>query len=399
MVDEKGLDIIVVGGGIFGAATALSLQNRGQLVGLLDTGPLPHPLAASTDISKVVRIEYAADMQYARWAEEARQGWLDWNEWLTKEPIYHDVGMLMITSAPMAPGEYEYESYQSLRARDYNVDRLDGEDLIRRFPAFNEKIFVDGYFHGAAGYVESGRVVKALLDKAIDDGAQIFPGNKVTELVIEKGHVRGVRTAAREVFWADNVIVAAGAWTPYLVPELKPYMKSVGMPVFHLKPSNPEMFEAERFPVFSGDVQRTGWYGFPLHPTEQVVKIANHGVGIPVHPDKNKREVVSHEVDALRAWLAEAIPALAEAPIVYTRRCLYCDTLDENFWIDRHPDIEGLVIAAGGSGHAFKFGPLLGDWVADVLEGAAAPELAKFGRRKLTPDTKGAEASRYRDEL
>ncbi len=399
MPDEQNFDVLVVGGGIFGASAALELQGRGLRAALLDPGPLPHPLAASTDISKVVRIEYADDPQYARLAEQARLGWLKWNDWLADEPLYHEVGMLLLTSQPMAPGEYEYESRRSLLARGYGVDPVDGEVIARRFPAFNADLYVDGYYHADAGYAESGRVVSALLRRVVEAGAEVLPGHKVVQILTDRGRVQGVRTAEGRDFQAGSVIVAAGAWTPYLVPELSPVMRSVGMPVFHLKPSEPALFEAARFPVFSADVTRTGWYGFPLHPDEKVVKIANHGVGVPVHPDKDERVVTDSETDALRAWLKDAIPPLADDPIVYTRRCLYCDTLDENFWIDRHPEIRGLIVAAGGSGHAFKFGPLLGGWIADALEGKPDPDLAKFRWRELSSGTQGTEASRYREAL
>jgi glycine/D-amino acid oxidase-like deaminating enzyme len=92
------------------------------------------------------------------------------------------------------------------------------------------------------------------------------------------------------------------------------------------------------------------------------------------------------------------MPRLAEAPVVYTRRCLYCDTFDEHFWIDRHPRTEGLLVAAGGSGHAFKFAPLLGTWAADSLEGIPNPDLERFRWREVQPDATGEEASRYRKE-
>ncbi len=129
------------------------------------------------------------------------------------------------------------------------------------------------------------------------------------------------------------------------------------------------------------------------------MKIAHHGRGIPIHPANDERVVTDYEIEQLYKFLAESMPPLANASLVYTRRCLYCDTLDEHFWIDRHPGTEGLVVAGGGSGHAFKFGPLLGDWVADTVEGKPNPDLDKFRWRDLPPNTPGEEASRFRDEL
>jgi len=81
--------------------------------------------------------------------------------------------------------------------------------------------------------------------------------------------------------------------------------------------------------------------------------------------------------------------------VVFTRRCLYCDTLDEHFWIDRHPEREGLVVAAGGSGHGFKFAPILGGLVADALEGRENPWLPRFRWRRLDASASGEEAARF----
>ena len=96
--------------------------------------------------------------------------------------------------------------------------------------------------------------------------------------------------------------------------------------------------------------------------------------------------------------LADTFPALATAPITYTRRCLYCDTLDEHFWLDHHPDRPGLSIAAGGSGHGFKFAPLLGDLIADMVLDVPNPWLDRFRWRRLAPDTPGVEAARHHVE-
>src|SRR5215472_3413699 len=106
MLTTNTVDMLVVGAGIYGITTALELKARGYQVAVLDPGPLPHPLAASTDISKVVRMEYGADETYMEMAELAFEGWLKWNVELG-ETLFHDVGVLVLTRAPMSPGEHE----------------------------------------------------------------------------------------------------------------------------------------------------------------------------------------------------------------------------------------------------------------------------------------------------
>src|SRR5258707_620807 len=216
MLRTNAYDILVVGAGIFGITTALELKTRGYDVAVLDPGPLPHPLAASTDISKVVRMEYGADDMYMALVEQAYQGWLQWNEELG-ETLFHDVGILILTSTPMSPGQHEYESYHLLLKRGHTPERLTADALTRRFPTWKPGTFVDGFFHAQGGYVESGRVVAALVRLARARGVMLYPDQTV-ETLLEEGnsHIGGIRTRAGETFHAQQVIVASGAWTPLL---------------------------------------------------------------------------------------------------------------------------------------------------------------------------------------
>lgn len=384
-------DVIVVGAGIFGTTAALALNHRHHKVALLDPGPLPHPLAASTDISKVVRMEYGSDETYMVLVEQALSGWRRWNEEWGKT-LYHNTGVAMLTREPMAAEGFEYESYQMLLRREHRVERLSSDDIARRFPAWKPGAFVDGFYHAEGGFAESGQVVNTLLRRAEEQGVHLFAGHTVNNLLEANGRITGLTTAEGATFHAGHVVIAAGAWTPLLLPELASSMHASGHPVFHLKPADPALFAPPHFVVFTADVANTGWYGFPLHPEEKVIKIANHGVGQRLHPAHDERLVTDVDVRHLRAFLGEVLPDLQEASIVYTRRCLYCDTLDEHLWIDQHPQRQGLTVAAGGSGHGFKFAPILGDIIADTVAGKTNP---KFRWRTLTPETKGEEAARY----
>lgn len=387
-------DFLVVGAGIYGTTAALELRRRGHSVTLIDPGPLPHPLAASTDISKVVRMEYGQDRQYMQMVDKAIDGFVAWNEELG-ETLYHNTGVLMLTQEPMEQVAYNWESYKLLLAEGHAPERLDSAAIAQRFPAWNAARYVDGFYSPRGGYAESGRVVSALHALAQREGVSLHEGQTADELLGTLGRVTGVRTREGATFHADHVLLAAGAWTPVLLPELQPVMKATGHPVFHLKPKNPALFTPPHFAVFTADVSRTGWYGFPFHPREGVVKVANHGTGVVLHPEQDARVVYESDIAHLRRFLAETFPPLADAELVYTRRCLYCDTLDEHFWIDRHPAREGLSVSAGGSGHGFKFAPVLGALTADVIEGKANPWAAKFRWRALSAGTHGEEASRF----
>jgi glycine/D-amino acid oxidase-like deaminating enzyme len=386
-------DVLIVGGGIFGLSAALELRQRGHTVTLIDPGPIPHPLAASTDISKVVRMEYGADALYMELGERSREGWLRWDaEW--GGALYHDDGVTMLARSPMQPGGYEYESYHLLRSRGHSPERLNSAEIARRFPAWNSHQYVDGFFHAAGGWVESGKAILRLVEQLRSAGVSIHAGQAASRLIEDSGRVIGVETAQGERFEAGQVLIAAGQWTPVLLPEMASVMRTPGMPVFHLRPADPGLFADPSFTVFTADISTTGWYGFPLHPADGVVKLGHHGAGVMVHPVRDERVVTDQEIALLRDFLKESLPALADAPIVYTRRCLYCDTPDGNFWIDRVPNRPGLTVTAGGSGHGLKFGPLLGGIIADVVEGKDNPFRARFAWRDVDWGGALADAAR-----
>lgn len=391
-------EMLVVGGGIFGITAALELRQRGYQVALLDVGPLPHPLAASTDISKVVRMDYGEDDGYMALGEQARQGWLRWNEQLFAEPLYHEVGVAFLSRLPMSPHSFEYESFYRLQQRGYQPERLSGNDLVARFPAWQAGVYGDGYLNRQAGYVESGRVMGYLVESAKSAGISLYLGHKAQHLLRQQNRIVGVQTGQSEKFFADQTIIAGGSWTPLLVPELSPMMVACGQPIFHLQPTDPTPFCAAQFPVFTADISQTGWYGFPYHPTAGVVKIGNHGRGKLVHPDQDERTILAEDFQRLQTFLQESLPMLANAPLVYSRLCLYCDTLDQHFWIANHPNLLGLTVSAGGSGHAFKFAPVLGALTADAIEGQANPILSRFAWRHLSSQVVGQEAARNRNQ-
>jgi len=390
---NRSSNIIVVGAGIFGVTATLALLSRGHRVTLVDPGPLPHPLAASTDISKVVRLDYGADVDYMAWMEEALDGWRRWNrEW--PRPLFHETGVLALARTPLAPGGFEYESFKRLEARGHRPQRLSQAEIARRFPAWSAGPFVDGYLNPEGGYAESGEVVAQLISAIAPAGGTLRSATRVERLLEEAGAVRGVLCADGQLLRADQVVLTVGAWTPHLLPETADSLRSVGQPVFHLRPQDPSLFAPERFPTFFADIAQSGYYGFPQHPIG-VVKIANHGVGVPMHPESPQRKVSADQIAALRAFLRNCLPPLADAEIVSTRVCLYSDTRDGHLWIAPHPQRPGLIVCSGDSGHAFKFAPVLGALIADAVEGRMSPRLLRFRHRPEVQPLRGEEAARH----
>lgn len=396
--------VFIAGAGVFGAGAAVELAARGYSVTLADPGLgrdaegalVPAPLAESTDISKVVRLDYGGDLATIARMEVALAGWREWSAaWAAEglDPVFHEGGVMFLSRAPLAPGGFEAECVRGLAARGHTVERLGGAALRARCPAWNADRYPDGYYNPVGGYAESGRVVARLLARAERAGVEVLAGVGFAELVEAAGRVRGARLTDGAFVEADRVVLATGSWTGHLLPALQPALRSTGQPVFHLLPADPEPYRPERFPVFGADISRTGWYGFPIG-REGVVKIGNHGVGRPMHPDGPERETTEAEEARLRAFLADTFPGLADAPIVHRRVCVYGDSHDGQFWIDADPARPGLVVAAGGSGHAFKFAPLVGAWIADVVEGRPDPSTDAF--RWRDPTRTADEAARAR---
>jgi glycine/D-amino acid oxidase-like deaminating enzyme len=380
--------VIVVGAGINGVTAAIELRRRGHDVVLVDSGPLPHPLAASTDISKAIRAAYGADEEYTELAERSIKRWREWNQEFGTQ-LYHEVGVMFVRQRELKPGDFEHESFKTLERRGHKVERMNSARFWKRFPAWNPELYQDGVLELEAGYAESGRVVSKLIGHAKSLGIELLEGTRFSQLDERDDSVSGIVLDSGKRIGGDFVLMAVGAWTPYLLPLTKKFFRASGQPVFHLKPRQPELFAPKRFPVFGADVTTTGYYGFPIN-RDGVVKVANHGPGREISPESPKRVVTSEDEKNLRKFLSSTFPALADAPIVYSRVCMYCDTHDGHFWIAPDPERQGLVIAAGDCGHGFKFAPVLGEIIADAVEGKPNPILQKFRWR---PDVRAGSAT------
>jgi sarcosine oxidase / L-pipecolate oxidase len=381
--------IAIVGAGIFGLTAAWELRTRGWEVEVIDPGPIPRPTAASTDISKVIRMDYGADEIYTRMAEAAFAGWDRWNVRWTP-PLYHQDGFLVLAPDLMRSGSFERESFDLLRARGHDVQRIGAPYIRARFAAWSSRHYPDGYFNPRAGWAESGKVVAHIADEVRAAGARLTEGAVFHSVIDRHGRATGVRTTDERVIDTDAVLIAAGAWTPKMLPHLANVMWTTGQPVVHFAVDKPTLWQAPRFPVWAADIAQSGWYGFPALG-DGTLKIGHHGMGRRLDPDA-PRTVLPEEEDLFRQFLRRQFPSLANAPITLMRLCLYCDTFDGDFWIDEDPARPGLFVAAGDSGHGFKFAPVLGPLIADVVERKPHEWRDRFKWRTRVRD--GKEAAR-----
>jgi len=296
---------------------------------------------------------------------------------------------------PMEAGDFEYESLRLLERRGHRIERVNSDYLRRHFPAWSADRYRDGFLDFEAGYAESGRAVAVLIKRAKSIGVALREHAKFSGLDETSDRVKGIALESGEKVPADAVVMTVGAWTPYVLPFTGDFFRASGQPVFHLKPAQPELFTPERFPIFGADISATGFYGFPLN-RDGVVKIANHGLGREMSPDSPEGVVTKEEENRMREFLADSFPLLADAAVVFTRVCFYCDTKDGDFWIAPDPERAGLTIAAGDCGHGFKFAPVLGGIIADAVEGKVNP---KFSWRPEVQAGVAKEAARFQGEL
>jgi len=237
--------IIVVGAGINGVTSAIELKKRGHKVVLVDPGPLPHPLAASTDISKAVRAAYGPDEDFTVLADRCIELWRKWNTDFGIE-LYHQSGVLFVCQNPMQPGDFEYESCRLLEKHGHRLERFDSFTFHQRFPAFAPDRFQDGFFDPDAGYVESGRVVATLLEYAKSRSIELREG-KFTALDETDDRVSGIVLEDRHRISGDAVVMAAGAWTPYLLPFTQKFFRASG---FSFAAEAAEFFPAGALSIF-----------------------------------------------------------------------------------------------------------------------------------------------------
>lgn len=374
---------------MFGLTAALELKRRGIEPTVLERGPVPHPDAASTDVSKLVRLDYGEDELYTEMAEESAQLFAAWDR-RAGERLYHDEGLLMLTRSPMQRGELEHDSMACLSKRGHAPKRVDASWLREHAPAFAPGALVDGYLSPVGGYIESGALVSRLAREAAQQGISIRTETTCREVVVEGGRALGVATESERLF-ADVVLVAQGALSPSLLPWLADIITPVGQPVFLFAPSDVQNYQSPLFWPWAIDIKKTGFYGFPATP-EGLVKVANHGPGQAITGD-GPRVVAPHYEALFRGFLASVLPSLATAKVARTRLCLYADTPDGDFLIDQHPSYENLFVATGDSGHGFKFAPVLGPLIADVMQGKSSARTRRFAKRPFAH--RGHEASRW----
>ena len=366
----RSFDIAIVGAGVFGAWTAYRLRQAGHSTVLVEQHGPADSRASSGGETRIIRIGYGADKLYARWSQRALELWQQFCD-ESGEQLLHRTGVLWLADEQ---DEYTRHGYETVRGLGVPVERMSHEDLEKRYPQIVLDDIPWGFLETESGALMARRAVQAVVKQGIREGMEYIQAAVIPPQ--ETGRLQSLRTSTGETISAGTFVFACGAWLPKVFPALLadrifPTRQEV---FFFGVPAGDTRFSPPQLPIWlrhSDDI-----YGFPdLDGRGVKVSLDRHGPRFD--PDTGDRVASREGADAVRSYVARRFPALKEAPIIETRVCQYENTSSGDLLLDRHPDFDNVWLAGGGSGHGFKHGPMVGEYLAQQIGGAGEPE-ARF---------------------
>lgn len=374
--------VAVIGGGVMGAWTALWLARRGHAVTLLDAYGPGNSLSSSGGESRVTRSAHGRDEHYPRWQRRALDAWRAL-EAATGTSLFEPTGVIWF--ARSSDG-FEADAAATLERLAIPIERVSPSEVTARHPGIATGDLAWALFEPEAGALMARRGVATVAEELRRIGGEVRIG--LAQAPQAAGdRLASVRLRDGSFLEADAFVFAAGPWLPGLVPLVELSVTRQEVLFFGTPPGDPR-FDAPRMPTWID--YDAAYYGMPSIEGRGF-KCAPDAPGPAVDPDRQERVVSSSAVDAARTFLERRFPALASSPLVEGRVCQYETTADEHFIIDRHPAFANAWVVGGGSGHGFKHGPVVGEYVAALVTGddALAAELAppdeRFALRPRTP--------------
>ena len=352
----KTYDVAVIGAGVFGAWTAYWLRRAGAEVLLVDAYGPGNSRSSSGGESRIIRLGYGPDEIYTRSAQRSLKLWRQMFEEIGPHaaPLLQNTGVLWLARGQDAYCEAVLSTLQNAGA---TFEKLDGAELLRRFPQIAPDQTAWGILEPDAGVLMARRAVQAVVMRAREIGVDYRQAQITAETRID----------------ANRSVFACGPWLPKLFPELLGELIHVTRQevFFFGVPSGDERFGPRALPAWIDFNDLV--YGIP-NLEGRGFKMAIDAHGPQFDPDTGERVVSQEGLNAARSYLARRIPVLADAPVLETRVCQYENTSNGDFLIDRHPEFENVWIAGGGSGHGFKHGPAVGEYVAAMIGGTGTAE-------------------------
>jgi glycine/D-amino acid oxidase-like deaminating enzyme len=358
-------DVAVAGAGVFGAWTAYLLHRAGKSVILLDGYGPANSRASSGGESRIIRMGYGKDEIYTRWSWSSLSLWKELAR-ETRLPLFQKTGVLWISRAD---DPRTRDSRAVLEKLGIPIEPLTNGELARRYPQIWIAPGLIGGLEPESGALMARRAVQAVVSEAVRAGCEWIP-----EAVAPPEGARRletVRILTNQQIKASTFVFACGPWLPKVFPGL------LGKRIFPTRqevfffgiPAGDRRFAPPQLPVWIDFSNDAGPYGFP-DLESRGFKLAFDRHGPPFDPDTGSRFLTPEGITDARDYIAQRFPALRDAPIVESRVCQYENTSNGDFLIDRHPDFENVWLVGGGSGHGFKHGPAVGQYVTThILNG------------------------------
>ena len=355
-------DFAVIGSGAFGSWIAHCLGRRGVSVVLIDAYGPANSRASSSGETRVIRMGYGPDEFYTQWAARSFVLWREFFDRI-KRPLFVRTGVLFVSNDS---DPYLRDLLRVIAKNNVPHERLSSEDLRSRYPQLQ---FEDGswaVYEPESGALLARQAVQAVLEDAMHNGVSYV--QSWVESPTAKRQVTELKTSSGITVSAGSVIFACGPWLPKIFPELLARrIFPTRQEVFFLgPPAGNDLFRPPKMPIWLHHTGPDIPYALP-DIENRGFKLAFDRHGPAIDPDTDSRVVDPTSIARLRTYLRGHIPALADAPIVETRVCQYENTFNGDFLIDRHPELENVWIAGGGSGHGFKHGPMIGEYLSNRL--------------------------------
>jgi monomeric sarcosine oxidase len=347
------MKVMVLGAGGTGSAAARFLAREGHSVTVLEQFGIDHDRGSSYGGSRIIRRVYA-DRFYTGLMAQAYPLW-DELEQEAKEPLFLRTGGLFFGTK----GDREMSAVlDALDANGVSYDAMDPAETRRRFPMFRLRETETAVYQEEGGILRASACVRANLRIAASHKAAIWDHHPVKRLDLRPDSVSLI-LANGEALQADRLIIAAGPWMQSLLhPYVRLRLQVTRQTYCHFEPeSHPDAFEIGTFPIWLDF--GTNFYGFPHHDDAPGVKVAWHHPGQPVNPNEVDRQVRESDREPLVDYCHYRLPNLS-SDVVFEKVCLYTNTPNEDFILDRLPQDPRVVIVSGCSGHGFKFTVLLG---------------------------------------
>ena len=368
-------DVIVVGLGAMGSASAYHLARQGKRVLGLDQFAPPHTMGSSHGKSRIIREAYFEHPAYVPLVKRAYELWADL-ERVSGQPLLRITGGVMIgrPDSTLVRG-----ALASAEQHQLAHEVLDAQTLRTRFPMFHPAPDMVGVWEPRAGVLQPEACVAAHLNAARLHGATLLESQPLVRWTSD-GNSVSVHTAQGH-YRADQLLFTAGAWIGSLVPELAHAFKVERQAVYWFSPPgahNP--FAQSDCPIHLWEWAKGQFiYGFP--DTGDGIKVAVHHGGEITSPAQLQRTVSNEEVQHVRSLMAQFLPE-ANGSLRASEVCMYTNTADEHFWIDHHPQHTNVLIASPCSGHGFKFSCVIGEALAELLgHGKSRHDLSLFRAR------------------